>query len=585
MPRGGKRKGAGRKSAWNAGKTKAVKLPESLIPEIVEFAKTIDSTLVDGLYGQEKVDSQDRLVDILFDELNDRRILEQVALKLLRLSANEEEEEKNQFLADTESTTNLINTSGYSEIEEADSHITPNTEATEDRIFVLSTDVETGLSLTPDQSVALEKMKQFVQTPRQTYFRLTGYAGTGKSFLIIQLMKWLLNQKISFVGGSPTNKAVKNLNKLAAEAKISIEAHTVARLLGQQPELNEETGKEEFITKGTDSIGGYQIALIDEFSMISKSNFKDINQAVWNTPTKVIFVGDAAQLPLGESEPIVATHEYIQHEATLSSIVRYDGDIARIAEEIRSDRVYNQQLYPFQTTSDKTITCLNRDDWLKCAIAYFKSDSYIENPDHVRFLVWRNKTAASLNDYVRSQLWGEDVPNYVPGDRLIAKIPVFRRVPGGRGKNKWQIVMNNSEECEIAGDATLKTSKRDNAVLGVSPMSDCRKKPTKWEYWSVPARTDDGLRLNLRILTPESEQLRQERMQELRERKRWRQYYDTLKSFDNLPYAYAITTHKAQGSSINYIFPDIADMRPCPDLQKILYTALTRARIQAFIPQ
>ena len=97
--------------------------------------------------------------------------------------------------------------------------------------------------------------------------------------------------------------------------------------------------------------------------------------------------------------------------------------------------------------------------------------------------------------------------------------------------------------------------------------------------------TDDGLRLDLRILTPESEQLRQERMQELRERKRWKQYYDTLKSFDNLPYAYAITTHKAQGSSINYIFPDIADMRSCPDLQKILYTALTRARIQAFIPQ
>ena len=112
-------------------------------------------------------------------------------------------------------------------------------------------------------------------------------------------MKWLLNQKISFVGGSPTNKAVKNLNKLAAEAKISIEAHTVARLLGQQPELNEETGKEEFITKGTDSIGGYQVALIDEFSMISKSNFKDINQAVWHTPTKVIFVGDAARSAKG----------------------------------------------------------------------------------------------------------------------------------------------------------------------------------------------------------------------------------------------------------------------------------------------
>ena len=92
--------------------------------------------------------------------------------------------------------------------------------------------------------------------------------------------------------------------------------------------------REEFITKGTDSIGGYQVALIDEFSMISKSNFKDINQAVWHTPTKVIFVGDGAQLPpVGESEPIIATHEYIKDEATLSSVVRYDGDIAqRIAQ-------------------------------------------------------------------------------------------------------------------------------------------------------------------------------------------------------------------------------------------------------------
>ena len=60
MSRGGKRKGAGRKALWNSGKTKAVKLPESLIPEIVEFAKMIDSALVDGSYGQEKVNNKDR---------------------------------------------------------------------------------------------------------------------------------------------------------------------------------------------------------------------------------------------------------------------------------------------------------------------------------------------------------------------------------------------------------------------------------------------------------------------------------------------------------------------------------------------
>ena len=569
MPRGGKREGAGRKPTWNTGKTKAVKLPELLIPEIVEFAKVIDSIagairhskgmskprrgLIDGLYGRERVEDEDRLVDILFDEVDDSRVLDKIAQKLLTLSTKQDRQR-----LDVTPKANVTNVT----IESCSDRHLPSPNPT-------PSSTQGSSSLTEDQQAALEKMKQFINTPRQKYFRLTGYAGTGKSYLIVQLMKWLLNQKINFVAGSPTNKAVKNLKKLASEAKVSVEAHTVAQLLGQQPELNEETGKEEFITQGTDSIGGYEVALIDEFSMISKSNFKDINQAVWHTDTKIIFVGDEAQLPpVGESEPVIATHESIQHEATLSSIVRYDGDIAKVAEEIRSDRAFNKQLYPFKTTSDKTITCLNRLDWLERAIAIFKSHEYIENPDHVRFLVWRNKTAASLNDYVRSQLWGDNVPDYVPGDRLIAKIPVFRRVPGGRGKNKWQIVMNNSEECEITGDAILKTSK-----------------PQAWSYWLVPAETDDGLRLDLRILTPESEQLRQERMQLLREQKRWKQYYDTLKSFDNLPYAYAITTHKAQGSSINYIFPDIADMRPCPDLQKILYTALTRARIQAFIPQ
>ena len=536
MPRGGKRKGAGRKSGWLSGKTKPVKLPELLIPEIIEFARVLD---------QVKTDLElDEALDLLFDELVDRRILERSAEKIIALQKNQTLKERT--VADNTAKDN-----------------------SKPALIVSTTQVaESQRLLTPDQSEALEKMKRFIFSPRQKYFRLTGYAGTGKSFLIVQLMKWLLNQKINFVGGSPTNKAVKNLMKLAAEAQVSIKAHTVAQLLGQQPELNEDTGKEEFITQGTDNIGSYQVALIDEFSMISKSNFKDINQAVWHTPTKVIFVGDAAQLPpVGESEPIVATSEHIENEATLSSIVRYEGEIAKVAEEVRSNRIYNKSLYPFKTTPDKTITCLPRNDWLESAIGFFKSTEYRENPDHVRFLVWRNKTAASLNDYVRTQLWGEDAPDYVPGDRLIAKIPVFRRIPGAKGKNKWQIVMNNSEECEIVGDAVKKTQKR-----------------TFWEYWLVPARTDDGLKLDLRILTPSGEQLRQERMQFLREQKRWRQHYDLLKSFDNVPYSYAITTHKSQGSSINYIFPDIADMRLCPDLQKILYTALTRARTQAFIP-
>ena len=42
-----------------------------------------------------------------------------------------------------------------------------------------------SFALTDDQEVALEKMKQFIESKRK-YFRLTGYAGTGKSYLTVQ---------------------------------------------------------------------------------------------------------------------------------------------------------------------------------------------------------------------------------------------------------------------------------------------------------------------------------------------------------------------------------------------------------------
>ena len=424
------------------------------------------------------------------------------------------------------------------------------------------------ITLTYSQCLALEKLKRFINSDEK-YFRLTGYAGTGKSFTIAQFMHWLGEQNINFVAGSPTNKAVKNLVKLASENGISIEAHTVAQLLGQQPELNEATGKEEFVSKGDSSIGDYDLVILDEFSMISKGNFNDITYEVSNRDTKVIFVGDPAQLPpVGETYPIVAKHPFIKSEASLNEVVRYDGDIAHVAEQIRSDRLFNKFLYPFSTTSDKTITCLRREEWLEKAIAYFKSEDYQNNSDHVRFLVWRNRTAASLNQYVRSQLWGNDAPDYVPGDQLIAKTPVFRPNPHKTSqRNEWNIIINNSEECEVIGDA----------VLGIDRQQ-------RWQYWEVPVRTNDGLKVMLRILTPESEPDRQDYLQQLKKDKRWNKYYYYLKLYDHVPYAYALTTHKAQGSSINYIFPDIADMRGCPDLQKIVYTALTRAKVQAFVP-
>ncbi len=165
------------------------------------------------------------------------------------------------------------------------------------------------LELTEDQEEGFFKLKLFTNS-QDKYFRLSGYAGTGKSFLICRYIKWLLEEKLSFVAACPTNKAAKNLRNLAASEGLELEVKTIAQLLGQQPELNEDSGEEEFKSKINVDLSGYDIVIIDEFSMLNKDNFNEIvAKAGTSLLTKVLFVGDRAQLPpINEKEPDFLTN-------------------------------------------------------------------------------------------------------------------------------------------------------------------------------------------------------------------------------------------------------------------------------------
>lgn len=475
MPRGGKREGAGRKPAWKHQPTKPIKVPIALADDIIKIAKLLDSgeISISEILGIVVVRSKDKITKLA--ELNSKN---------------------------TEIETNIKVTPPP----------TPSSSPT----------VRGDVKLTPSQSAAIALMQQFV-TGKSKYFRLTGYAGTGKSFLVCEFMKWLRNRKINFVAGSPTNKAVKNLKNLANLAGLGeIEANTVAQLLGQQPVLNENTGVEEFKSRQLKpSVGDYDLAIIDEFSMLNEKNFYEILNEVEFTDTKIIFVGDRAQLPpVGEKEPIVATSELIRDSYTLTEVVRYDGQIGKVAEQIRSNSKYDRLLYPFETTADRTVIKLDRTEWLDVAVDYFDSDEFKNNPDYCRFLVWRNKTAFDLNAYLRSKLWGDDCPAYVVGDRMIAKTPVFRPVAGGKGKNKWAIAMNNSEECQVTSSFQLKN-------FDV-------KRYQHWQYYNVPVVTDSGLKLDLKILTDASEKERAKELERLRKAKQWKTFTTLSKTFDNV---------------------------------------------------
>ena len=182
--------------------------------------------------------------------------------------------------------------------------------------------IATEINLTTSQQQALIKLKEFTTNKNTRYFRLIGYAGTGKSFLTAEFIKWLKCKKIDYAVAAPTNKAAKNIKLIGEQVGMTINAMTVAQLLGQQPRLNETTGIEEFTVKSKLKLD-FEMIIIDEFSMISSTNFTELAKAI-GAKTKVLFVGDAAQLPpVGEPEPIVSTTPLITNESILTEIVRY----------------------------------------------------------------------------------------------------------------------------------------------------------------------------------------------------------------------------------------------------------------------
>lgn len=425
---------------------------------------------------------------------------------------------------------------------------------------------------TSQQREAYNAIINFLEGDEQ-YFRLNGYAGTGKSFLMVKVIQWLKERELKYAVVAPTNKAAKNLRQMGQTQGVDIKATTVARLLRLQPVIDVNTGKQEFENPNEElDLTDYDVIILDEYSMLNKENFKDLQKAIYGSDTQIIFVGDNAQLPpVKEKEPIVARHPDIKESANLTQVVRYEGEIGQVAATIRSDPRWNRQTYPFATANDRTIIKLDSPHWLRLAIQHFETEEWLTDPDYVRVIAWRNRTVDKYNEAIRKALYGDDVPQLVVEDRLIAKKPVFRSLPGGKQREKT-IILNNSEECKVIENPTLLFHEK-----------------YKWEFFTVKVRTDEGHSIELRILTEESEEKRQKELKKLADRakedvnysekkKRWAMFFELDQLFDNMTYAYALTCHKAQGSSIDHVFLAVSDMHHCPDKQKMLYTGLTRAK-------
>lgn len=159
---------------------------------------------------------------------------------------------------------------------------------------------------------------------------LVGSAGTGKSSSTNALITMLKNYNKTFVLFAPTGKASKVISSYTGE-----KAMTIHRGLGFIPPNT--------WTYCEDSKLQCDVVIVDEFSMVDAALFKHLLEAIDFKKTKLLLIGDDAQIPsVGAGNLLFDMLQYNQVPTIkLKKVFRYGtGGLSTVATDIRLGTEY-----------------------------------------------------------------------------------------------------------------------------------------------------------------------------------------------------------------------------------------------------
>lgn len=412
--------------------------------------------------------------------------------------------------------------------------------------------------LTKDQENAKNLIAEWFFNTDDQIFVLSGYAGTGKTFLIDYIvkheLKLVVGEEAVFV--SPTGKAAANL------VRGGTAAGTVHGLIYVRDcdefdvdENGEIIEREEGLTfiKREEIDKKIRLIVVDEASMVNERVLYDL----LSFGVKCLFCGDGAQLP-----PVEGTCPLLEYaHYTMEQIVRQAADnpiiqvatMARRGERIPygryGDRVYVVRKEAFQGEERKRL--LLKADQIVCGT---------------------NRTRKALNREMR--LYNgipEDALLPTEGEKVICTL------------NDWEKPLDEDKRFHLV-----------NGIIGtaheVTPQADeLATMEFQADFTSTAVKTpfDTGIftkdayahRYGYRAVTLSDGSVVGEDDIERLYRKRAVKEEPVCR----FEFAYAITCHKAQGSEFDFVVVFDESWAFGKERDRWLYTAITRAKEKLLI--
>ena len=456
-------------------------------------------------------------------------------------------------------------------------------------------------SLNDDQREAFDRLKDFIYDKNDdNIYVLKGWAGTGKTYCVSILVRFVLDviypdknwYKIAVTG--PTNKSVRVIKKTTGIRNPRVVFQTIHKMLGLTERITQD-GEQEFVNQGdfVPQIEKTKLLIIDEVSMLNDDLFHEILR--YRDRVKIICMGDPAQIPPGGKPDCIPFRDefsemYGIKTIDLKTIMRQKGDNPIISTSVT---IRNDLENPYVDTGNDSrindrgegieIINLNSSDkrvtFSDILSSYFKTEEFKEDSEYSKIIAWRNKTVETMNNLVRKVIYGEENigSKILIGEKLIANNPIM---------DMNQILFNTNDEFSVENFEIKKEKVRVQDEDGTLKYYEAR----------VSYLNDDEKKVHyyIDILHEDSEsyfnvlagKLKKIAIEKRGKEKSWIKYYDFIRRFADVSYAYAITAHKSQGSTYNtaFVLEDDIDVNTnIVERNRIKYTAYTRSSKKLYV--
>jgi exodeoxyribonuclease-5 len=418
------------------------------------------------------------------------------------------------------------------------------------------------IQLNEQQEAALESLLNFISDPDpdDNFYVLSGFAGTGKTFLMREVIARSSRSKVKFAFTAPTNKAAKVLRSVTGDAC------TIYSLLGLRISATGEV-KELITSEVPIDLSDLDVVFIDEGSMVNKKLIDILRIEAAAHRLKIVFMGDRMQLP-----PVKETESPIWKmgipTSTLTKVMRHDNQILQLVTQIREKVDHfspNIEIKSNNSGAEGVWKLTQRA--FKEAIYKAAGEGWFTDGVKGKIIAWRNVRVAEYNNLVRSAVFGAEAVGgyFLPGDRIIATEPCLR-----------------GEDVLLATD--------DEAI--VESVLTCQH-PIEGKYKCLELKCLTERKTVIRLLTlhPESASTFDLDCENLAHRakvdpKLWKTFWILKGIFHQVKYAYAITAHRSQGSTYESCFVDYQDIlynRNRREAFQCLYVACSRPTARLFL--